>query len=116
METAERTTSNRRATMPGNRAQDAVGPNRPCSFTRGCEARKIPAVAPVFFLDFPFYRTYQDLALWSVNVALSNVSGFEGLGVRKVAYRVSPIGTRLWVHSMNVIRTRGQFSNVVESL
>jgi hypothetical protein len=27
----------------------------------GCEARKIPAVAGVFFLDFPFYRTYQEL-------------------------------------------------------
>jgi hypothetical protein len=25
----------------------------------GCEARKIPADAEVFFLDFPFYRTYQ---------------------------------------------------------
>jgi hypothetical protein len=28
----------------------------------GCEARKRPAVADVFFLDFPFYRTYQELA------------------------------------------------------
>ena len=28
----------------------------------GCEARKSPAVAGVFFLDFPFYRTYRDLA------------------------------------------------------
>jgi hypothetical protein len=27
----------------------------------GCEARKSPAVAGVFFLDFPFYRTYQEL-------------------------------------------------------
>ena len=27
----------------------------------GCEARKIPADAEVFFLDFPFYRTYRDL-------------------------------------------------------
>jgi len=25
----------------------------------GCEARKIPADAEVFFLDFSFYRTYQ---------------------------------------------------------
>src|SRR5580704_8260137 len=25
----------------------------------GCEARKRPAVADVFFLDFSFYRTYQ---------------------------------------------------------
>jgi len=28
----------------------------------GCEARKIPADAGVFFLDFPLYRTYQTLA------------------------------------------------------
>jgi hypothetical protein len=28
----------------------------------GCEARKIPAAGEVFFLDFTFYRTYQDLA------------------------------------------------------
>src|SRR6476620_1313694 len=27
----------------------------------GCEARKTPASAEVFFLDFSFYRTYQDL-------------------------------------------------------
>jgi hypothetical protein len=27
----------------------------------GCEARKIPAVGDVFFLDFSFYRTYQEL-------------------------------------------------------
>jgi hypothetical protein len=27
----------------------------------GCEARKIPAVGVVFFLDFDLYRTYQDL-------------------------------------------------------
>jgi hypothetical protein len=29
----------------------------------GCEARKTPADAGVFFLDFYFYRTYQDLEL-----------------------------------------------------
>jgi hypothetical protein len=28
----------------------------------GCEARKSPAVAGVFFLDFPFYRTNQELS------------------------------------------------------
>jgi hypothetical protein len=27
----------------------------------GCEARKIPADAELFFLDFPFYRTNRDL-------------------------------------------------------
>jgi hypothetical protein len=27
----------------------------------GCEARKFPAAGEVFFLDFPFYRTYQGL-------------------------------------------------------
>jgi Protein of unknown function len=27
----------------------------------GCETRKIPAEGDVFFLDFAFYRTYQDL-------------------------------------------------------
>jgi hypothetical protein len=27
----------------------------------GCEARKIPADAEVFFLDFPLYRTNRDL-------------------------------------------------------
>jgi hypothetical protein len=26
----------------------------------GCEARKIPADAGVFFLDFSLYRTYQE--------------------------------------------------------
>ncbi|MGA8025018.1 MAG: hypothetical protein WCC18_13775, partial [Candidatus Acidiferrales bacterium] len=29
----------------------------------GCEARKIPADAEVFFLDFPFYRTNR--AVWA---------------------------------------------------
>jgi hypothetical protein len=28
----------------------------------GCEARKSPAVGGVFFLDFDFYRTYEELA------------------------------------------------------
>jgi hypothetical protein len=28
----------------------------------GWEARKTPAEGVVFFLDFPLYRTYQDLA------------------------------------------------------
>jgi hypothetical protein len=28
----------------------------------GCEARKIPAAGEVFFLDFAFYGTYQELA------------------------------------------------------
>jgi hypothetical protein len=27
----------------------------------GCEARKTPADAELFFLDFPFNRTYQEL-------------------------------------------------------
>ena len=31
----------------------------------GCEARKIPVDAELFFLDFPFYRTYRDLTAWS---------------------------------------------------
>jgi hypothetical protein len=30
----------------------------------GWEARKSPAVAGVFFLDFPFYRTYQALPVF----------------------------------------------------
>jgi succinylglutamate desuccinylase len=29
----------------------------------GWKARKSPAVAGVFFLDFPFYRTYQELLI-----------------------------------------------------
>jgi hypothetical protein len=28
----------------------------------GCEARKFPVEGDVFFLDFDFYRTHQDLA------------------------------------------------------
>jgi hypothetical protein len=28
----------------------------------GWETRKTPAVGEVFFLDFPLYRTYQELA------------------------------------------------------
>jgi|SRR5207249_3744162 len=32
----------------------------------GCEARKIPADAEVFFLDFSFYRTYQACRLKSM--------------------------------------------------
>jgi hypothetical protein len=31
----------------------------------GWKARKHPAVREVFFLTFPFYRTYQELARWS---------------------------------------------------
>jgi hypothetical protein len=29
----------------------------------GWEARKLPVAVKVFFLDFPFYRTYQDVAM-----------------------------------------------------
>jgi hypothetical protein len=39
------------------------GRSEPISLDQvGWEARKTPAAAEVFFLDFPLYRTYQDLA------------------------------------------------------
>jgi hypothetical protein len=54
-----------RSTEPGRRGSEAVALRHPVmpvanslgSGHVGCEARKIPAVAGVFFLDFPFYRS-----------------------------------------------------------
>jgi hypothetical protein len=62
MKTAGSENPNHGATLPHNRAHGAVGQNRFRSIRGGCEARKPPAAGEEFFLDFAFYRTYQELA------------------------------------------------------
>jgi hypothetical protein len=42
----------------------------------GCEARKRPAVADVFFLDFSFYRTYQELAYFPPTMAWKHAENY----------------------------------------
>jgi len=42
--------------LPGNRAQGAVGPNRPCSFKWAASQEKLQPLLGVFFLDFPFLQ------------------------------------------------------------
>jgi hypothetical protein len=44
---------------------------------RGLEVRKYPAAGEVFFLDFPFYRTSQELRLSSENVAVPAVWAYN---------------------------------------
>ena len=46
---------------PRNRAQRRGGAEQISLDQVGCEAEQIPAEGDVFFLDFSFYRTYQDL-------------------------------------------------------
>jgi hypothetical protein len=61
MKTAGRRNPNRWATVPCTPSQWR-GRSEPISLDHlGWEARKTPAVAGVFFLDFPLYRTYRDL-------------------------------------------------------
>jgi hypothetical protein len=61
MKTAGRENPNRWATMASNRAHGAVGSEQILLNQVGCEARKIPADAGVFFLDFYLYRTFIEL-------------------------------------------------------
>ena len=62
MKTAGRRNPNRRATVPCTPNQSR-GRSEPISLDHlGWEARKTPADGDVFFLDFPLYRTSQDLA------------------------------------------------------
>src|SRR6202030_1943061 len=56
MKTAGRENPNRWTILSSNRAPGAGGQNRSCSPV-GCEARKIPADAGVFFLDCVIART-----------------------------------------------------------
>ena len=62
MKTAGRENPNHGAALPRNRAHG--GRSEQILLNQvGCKARKIPAGAGVFFLDFYLYRTYR--ALWS---------------------------------------------------
>ena len=63
MKTAGRENPNRWATVSSNRAPGAGRSEQILLIEVGCEARKLPAGAEVFFLDFPFYRTNQELAV-----------------------------------------------------
>jgi hypothetical protein len=63
MKTAGRRNPNRWATVP-NTLGLWRGRSEQLSLDHlGWEARKTPAAAEVFFLDFPLYRTYQALSL-----------------------------------------------------
>jgi hypothetical protein len=67
----------------------------------GCEARKIPADAGVFFLDFYLYRTYRDLSkihgctlvasCTSLHGFLTGVESLVELAVKKMFMKESII-------------------------
>jgi hypothetical protein len=59
MKTADGKNPNRWATMPGNRAHGAEGQNKSCSIKWAEKAENFSR-GEVFFLDFPFYRTFLD--------------------------------------------------------
>ena len=71
MKTAGKENQNFCAAAPSNRVHGAAGQEQILLNDVGCESRKIPAAGEVFFLDFPFYRTYHDL-----------VSGGDDLGAK----------------------------------
>jgi hypothetical protein len=54
MKTAERRTSNRWTTMPGNRAHGVEDQNSSCSTTRAAKQKEIQPMASCFFLTSPF--------------------------------------------------------------
>jgi len=54
MKTAGRGTPNRWTIEPGNRAQDAVGQNRPDSIKGAAKVEKFQPRETCFFLTFPF--------------------------------------------------------------
>src|SRR5277367_2083889 len=66
MKTADRENPNRLPKVSSNRAHGAARSEQILLHHVGCEARKTPADAGVFFLDFPFYRTNQELASLAV--------------------------------------------------
>jgi hypothetical protein len=61
-ETAGMEKTNRRAASRDESNLWGVRPEQIPTSLRGLEVRKYPAAGGVFFLDFPFYRTSQDLA------------------------------------------------------
>ena len=61
MKTAGRGTPNRWAIVSSTEHMVRSVKTHP-TYSRGCEARKIPAAREVFFLDFDFYRTTRPLA------------------------------------------------------
>ena len=65
MKTAGKENQNFCAAAPSNRVHGAAGQEQILLNDVGCESRKIPAAGEVFFLDFPFYRTYQELSFES---------------------------------------------------
>ena len=58
----------------------------------GWEARKVPASAGVFFLDFPFYRTYQELVRRNFPDRDLNEAGRGADAAREVKGAVVPVG------------------------
>src|ERR1700733_15446908 len=62
MKTAGRENPNRWAKIASNRAHGAEVQHRSCSINWAAKQEKVRADGGVFFLDFPFYRTYRDLA------------------------------------------------------
>ena len=61
MKSAGRENPNRWTIASSNQAPSAGAQNRSCSIKWAVKQEKRPAVADVFFLDFSFYRTYQNL-------------------------------------------------------
>ena len=76
MKTAGRENPNRWAKIASNRAHGAEVQHRSCSINWAAKQEKVRADGGVFFLDFPFYRTYQELGtrgVWRIFLALSNL-------------------------------------------
>ena len=62
MKTAGRGTPNRWTIGPGNRAQDAVGQNRPDSIKGAAKVEKFQPRETCFFLTFPFIELIGSVA------------------------------------------------------
>src|ERR1700722_17159966 len=62
MKTAGRENQNRWAKIASNRAHGAEVQHRSCSINWAAKQEKVRADGGVFFLDFPFYRTYRELS------------------------------------------------------
>src|SRR4029077_16891349 len=81
MKTAGRRNPNRWAIMPRTPSLWRGRSKRLSLVHVGWEARKTPAAGEVFFLDFPLYRTSQDLAAVPSDVAPSQPIFEDSLSV-----------------------------------
>src|ERR1700740_2869192 len=72
MKTAGRENPNRCAQVASNRAHGAAAQHRSWSITWAAKQENFQPMESCFFLDFPFYRTYRDLAMIFTNFRVAD--------------------------------------------